>query len=1017
MSSLVIVAIPAEDEVVYKVSSEKVPHLTLMYLGETSEDHNVARMAQFVDHALTVNQHGPFHLSVDYRGELGEDKADVLFFEGGWDTKWIKSLRSQLLKQSDIRAAYEANDQFPDWVPHLTLGYPDSPAKPLPNDYGRIYGVQFDRIAVWDGEYEGPEFRLRWPERPEYEDEPALAAWSATVENLSEAGQELFLAHYGVKGMQWGVRRSKPIEGSTARGAFRNATNMAKHGSPGLLKKVALMGPFSLFSPSIRAELKTMDKNVKLAKADEKWDKGLKDGSAWVAVNNASATHFNKGIDAVNKKHPEDPKWGSEDPNSPTSPGYKKYMQDVNKLSADSIRAGVKELDMRNPSGTKEVEVIPGELGNFQLKVKQVKHAADDESINIKIDYQVDDKGLVTGFTYSDDEVDDTLEQSADLTEDTIEDTADDVVQQGAEVAGNILEHFGVKGMRWGVRKEDVASAAKAVGRAAEATGRFASDVHFEAKTMPNKDEEGNETSSDATAMVARAGEKEFRATDLPKINSKPEHVKAKKLTHRMLHPLEAQTKAYRKEVKEAYIQRMETTANSIKNASGTREYTIRERGGDLPGSKYGWEVSSRQARHADGDEDTIFLEVLMDKDGFITGTKQVPAEIKQAMDFAEDVLAHYGVKGMRWGQRKEHAQTGRKGERKDQGWLDPEGKDLATDVFKAVIWPMVPPLTLFSIPAHVRLVRGGARATGSKIADMDEKRFAARAQSEKNFTEIHNRAAKRINSEIGAIDKKYPGDLTKNPEAKKRYDADVLKATKSAYSDAAKSIGNKTSQNMRLEIEFKGNSDNFTIKAVEGRPTSQQKMRTQGIRHADDEELEFEVTLEFSGKIKRDATGHILNLDFDGIEQKAPVQHSLTTAELGELFIEHYGVKGMRWGVRNRREPLAVEPMARSRVPHGRKRKTKIEVEGGENHPAADDAVAVAEAAAKLKKSGTKALSNRELQQIANRIELEDRVARATRSKGNKFVRELLEGETKSIVRGGVQSVTGTGGGKKKKK
>jgi 2'-5' RNA ligase len=227
MSSLVIVAIPAEDEVVYKVSSEKVPHLTLMYLGETSEDHNVQRMAEFVDHALTVNQHGPFHLSVDYRGELGADKADVLFFEGGWDTKWIKSLRSQLLKQSDIRAAYEQADTFPDWVPHLTLGYPDSPAKPLPNEYGKIYGVQFDRIAVWDGNYEGPEFRLRWPEREELESDMAVA-WS-----LSEAGEEHVIKHYGVKGMRWGVHRDdveRAAESSTSKvgKAVREASKFAR---------------------------------------------------------------------------------------------------------------------------------------------------------------------------------------------------------------------------------------------------------------------------------------------------------------------------------------------------------------------------------------------------------------------------------------------------------------------------------------------------------------------------------------------------------------------------------------------------------------------------------------------------------------------------------------------------------------------------------------------------------------------------------------------------------------------
>ena len=42
------------------------------------------------------------------------------------------------------------------------------------------------------------------------------------------------------------------------------------------------------------------------------------------------------------------------------------------------------------------------------------------------------------------------------------------------ETADDVLEHFGVKGMQWGVRKQQAASAGKAVGRGAKATGKFA---------------------------------------------------------------------------------------------------------------------------------------------------------------------------------------------------------------------------------------------------------------------------------------------------------------------------------------------------------------------------------------------------------------------------------------------------------------------------------------------------------------------------------------------------------------
>ncbi len=78
MNNLVIVAIPAEDDYVHKISSEKVPHCTLLFLGEAINP-NLLRIAQFLQHAVTITELGPFGLDVDYRGVLGEDKADVLF--------------------------------------------------------------------------------------------------------------------------------------------------------------------------------------------------------------------------------------------------------------------------------------------------------------------------------------------------------------------------------------------------------------------------------------------------------------------------------------------------------------------------------------------------------------------------------------------------------------------------------------------------------------------------------------------------------------------------------------------------------------------------------------------------------------------------------------------------------------------------------------------------------------------------------------------------------------------------
>lgn len=196
MSSLVIVALPAEDDYVNKISSEKVPHMTLLFLGEdVSKVKNLNKIMDFVGHAADQSLMR-FGLEVDHRGEFGPDQADVLFFS---KSKWsgfeaVNQFRSYLLQDSNIRTAYDSATQFPEFVPHLTLGYPATPANPDERDYPGISYVSFDRIAVWFSDFEGVEFPLKayqW-------DEVAMGNVNETVDDI--------LKHHGVKGMHWGVR-------------------------------------------------------------------------------------------------------------------------------------------------------------------------------------------------------------------------------------------------------------------------------------------------------------------------------------------------------------------------------------------------------------------------------------------------------------------------------------------------------------------------------------------------------------------------------------------------------------------------------------------------------------------------------------------------------------------------------------------------------------------------------------------------------------------------------------------
>lgn len=198
MSNLVIVAIPREDDPIWEISSEKVPHLTILFLGDASSAP-VEQIAQFLIHA-SARMLTRFGLDVDRRGELGDDKADVLFFQDNWELPRLREFRDQLLKDNNIRKAYDSVEQYPVWTPHLTLGYPESPAKPTKE---RIYWVQFDRIALWDKDSDGLEIILK----NDYALEVAMSDTSAM-------GRQFALEHFGVKGMKWGVRKDRSAPAS-----------------------------------------------------------------------------------------------------------------------------------------------------------------------------------------------------------------------------------------------------------------------------------------------------------------------------------------------------------------------------------------------------------------------------------------------------------------------------------------------------------------------------------------------------------------------------------------------------------------------------------------------------------------------------------------------------------------------------------------------------------------------------------------------------------------------------------
>lgn len=221
MSNTVIVAIPKEDDYVWKISSEKVPHMTLLFLGDVQLQDEQS-VVEYLQHVAKTSMR-PFGMSVDRRDVLGPNEADVLIFEKGWGNEDIVAARGYLLADPNISFAYNQAEQHEGWIPHLTLGYPETPANEDDRDYPGTSYVQFDRIALWTGDYSGPEFRLPNPEMtsPMFHSDLALEA----------------LQHSGTKGMKWGVRRktdsSGLVVGSVSGAAKTQGVDLSKprHGS------------------------------------------------------------------------------------------------------------------------------------------------------------------------------------------------------------------------------------------------------------------------------------------------------------------------------------------------------------------------------------------------------------------------------------------------------------------------------------------------------------------------------------------------------------------------------------------------------------------------------------------------------------------------------------------------------------------------------------------------------------------------------------------------------------------
>ena len=239
----------------------------------------------------------------------------------------------------------------------------------------------------------------------------------------------------------------------------------------------------------------------------------------------------------------------------------------------------------------------------------------------------------------------------------------------------DILEHFGVKGMRWGVRKaftptldtnrstlkKDLAKGALLPVVGAPAQIRLAKRVIGKQTPMAKTDTTwqkrmfSTKVSREGYVIdpvprvdkeVKRASKKELK-TAVKEINNKPEYVSAKKRGELKDDTL-AITKKYDKEQFDAFSSIMKKNLAQhpeVYNPSGTKKMVFHK-------TKNEWWIGTEEVKHVD--EKLFRVRVIRDDSGVIIDYEFMEDAMAQTADLGVEFLEHFGVKGMRWGIRKD---------------------------------------------------------------------------------------------------------------------------------------------------------------------------------------------------------------------------------------------------------------------------------------------------------------------------------------------------------------------------
>ena len=380
------------------------------------------------------------------------------------------------------------------------------------------------------------------------------------------------------------------------------------------------------------------------------------------------------------------------------------------------------------------------------------------------------------------------------------------------------------------------------------------------------------------------------------------------------------------------------------------------------------------------------------------------------------DYLKHYGVKGMKWGVRKsEKSSPSGKLKNYKSKVKDRYNRDQTRELRSVEVTSKKGEKVVATEDRSYKLASFLSSLKETSYQDsLDNPSFSITVNGEKVG---ESSFSKKKNGEINLV------WLGVNPEYRGRGYA-------SSVFDAAVEYG-RSEGAKKLTLEVPGNApDARHIYEKRGfkvtkEPTEKEKktdivwgglthmaldLEDSSLKHIDQDDLELEKAFEKTfAKLPKDVEEEVFN-------NMPEAQHNNLTYD---NYLEHYGVKGMKWGVRKSDRSTNVSG---NTVRSSKRGKIKgVELSSDNKKSASqpsDDKTKASILEQKIKSGSTDVLSNKELELVVNRKNLEKRYAEVVSKErdrgmvgfGKSVAKELAKDYTKNVMRNSIKEASTSG-------